>query len=123
MDNLSPEQIKQMINMLQSMLSATDTKSSEEQTEYKPIIKNKPSKKIKADRHNKFEDMMEHNLHKDDIAIDKALSVHAPTPRVRRYEPVSATCRVCGKKDSINPALISDTIDRYKCNKCARNAG
>lgn len=123
MDNqsLSPEQIKQMIAMLQGMLGDSNNSPPEEP---KTPIQTKPSRKIN-DRSfvNKFDTMSEFKLHKDDLTIDKALSVHSPTPRVRMFDPMVVTCRVCGKTESINPSMLSDSPGRYKCNDCARNPG
>lgn len=119
MDSMTPEQIQQMIAMLQKMLPETNT----EDTESKPAIKTKPSKQIKSSSINKFDEMVEAHLHKADIEIDKKLNKYGPTPRLRQFDPVNVVCRVCGKKDIINPSLLSDSIERYKCNQCARSAG
>lgn len=121
MDNLSPEQIQQMITMLQSMLPKTD--HDQPKTEEQHTIKTKPSKKPSREFVNKFDEMLESNLHKDDVIIDKALTKHAPTPRMRKYVPVDVKCRVCGKNEQINPALLNDMPERYKCNVCSRSAG
>lgn len=118
MDNLSPNQIKQMIELLQKMLP-------EEENNTKTINPN-PIKTINrrpVQTENKFDKMMESHMHKEDIEIDKRLRKYEPTPRVRSFDPIDVTCRVCGKKDSINPTLLSDSIDRYKCNNCSRSAG
>jgi hypothetical protein len=135
MDELSPEQIKLMIQMLQKMLpevsKKTKTSSSQhveedEEEEYKarpPRKQNSSSKKKTNNRHNKFEEMMEMNMHKEDILIDKKLRIHPTVPRARRFKTVKATCRVCGKSEEINPGLVPESIDRYKCNKCSTSAG
>ena len=85
-------------------------------------IKNRASRRPKQTE-NKFDSMMEAHLHKEDIEIDKKLKKYDPTPRTRNFDPAKVVCRVCGKKEEINPALLSDTVDRYKCNNCARSAG
>lgn len=116
MDNLTPEQIKQMISMLQQMLpkeNSSDIDMSE------PITKSNP----KSQFANKFDQMQESRLHKEDIAVDKALSVYAPTPRTRPFYPFNVQCRVCGKQESINPIVLHDAPDRYKCNVCSRSPG
>lgn len=124
MDNtsLSPEQIKQMIVMLQGMLGQN---ASQQDTETTSPIATKPSRKIATNKSfvNKFDSMAESKLHKDDLAIDQALSVHSPTPRSRTFDPINVHCRVCGKKEQINPSMLSDSPSRYKCNDCARNPG
>lgn len=134
--DLDPKQIQQMIALLQAMLPAVS--DSEDTTEEKPATKkpkanNKtPKNNIKTKRHkrptdtthtNIFDTMMESRLHKEDSRIDKLLCVNEPTPRVRKFIPLEVTCRVCGKKDKINPVLLTDSQERYKCNKCARSAG
>lgn len=130
MDNLSPEQIKQMISMLQSMLPQnTISEEENEQTRAEnntSNIKTASPKKVNNKNKafiNKFDEMMESRLHQEDKAIDKILSVHSPTPRVRSFEPINVVCRVCGKKDSINPNILSESPSRYKCNNCARSPG
>lgn len=118
-DSMSPQQIKQMIAMLKQMLP----EDNEEQEKVKESpIKNKASRKPKQTE-NKFDSMMEAHLHKEDIEIDRKLKKYDPTPRIRHFDPISVVCRVCGKKEEVNPALLSDTVDRYKCNNCARSAG
>lgn len=125
MDNLSPEQIQQMIMMLQSMLPKQQETDGQitQQENIQQAIKTKPSRKQKEVFMNRFDEMIESNLHKDDVVIDKALTKHAPTPRMRKYTPVDVKCRVCGKNEQINPSLLNDTPERYKCNACARSAG
>lgn len=129
MDNFSPDQIKAMIAMLQNMLP----QNTEEQAQSKSThtIKkrttnkknNTDTKKKKSDRPNKFMDMPEMNMHKEDILVDKKLSVQPPVPRARPFNMVNAICRVCGKREEVNPGLIHDGVDRYKCNKCSSSAG
>lgn len=126
MDNLSPEQIQQMITMLQAMLPKENNErppSEESHAHTQDAIRTKPSRKQTREFVNKFDEMLESNLHKDDIIIDKALTKHAPTPRMRKYVPVDVKCRVCGKSEQINPALLNDMPERYKCNVCSRSAG
>ena len=118
-ESMSPKQIKQMISMLKQMLP--------EDNDEEPV-KEKPQPIRTVDRkprqtENKFDQMMEAHLHKEDIAIDQKLKKFDPTPRIRAFDPINVVCRVCGKKESINPALLQDTVERYKCNNCARSAG
>lgn len=118
--DLTPDQIKQMISMLQQMLPSDNTE--EAQAEPNATIKTK-SVKINTQRpHNKFVDMPEMDMHKEDKQIDAKLAIHPPVPRNRSNPLVSAICRVCGKKDMVNRAIIGD-IERYKCNKCSISAG
>ncbi len=67
--------------------------------------------------------MPERNMHKDDTKIDKMLSQYSPTQRTREFSLIDVVCRVCGKHDSINPALAYDSGNRYKCNKCSKIPG
>jgi len=75
-----------------------------------------------SQRLNKFDSMAEKNMFRDDIAIDRKLSVQPPCPRTRSYATIDVSCRVCGKTDKVNPALVSEP-SRYKCNSCARSGG
>lgn len=130
MDNLSPEQIKAMIMMLQNMLpqdaptSTDESVHTEEINDQNSVIKTKKSRNLnQGNRINRFDEMMESKLHKADVLIDKKLQQFDPTPRTRAFQPLKVKCRVCGKTEEINPVLLSDTADRYKCNKCSRSAG
>lgn len=118
MADLTPEQIQQMIQMLQSMLPQENT---EETRNSSSINKSKISNKRTFV--NKFDQMQESRLHKEDVAIDKALSVYGPTPRTRHFDPIDVQCRICGKKDKINPSMLYDAPSRYKCNECSRSPG
>lgn len=118
MDNLTPDQIKQIIQMLQSMLPAEPV-TTETQEKPKPIASKSNTKTFI----NKFDQMQEAHLHKEDIAVDKVLSVYGPTPRTRHFDPIDVQCRVCGKKESINPNMLHDAPSRYKCNDCSRSPG
>jgi hypothetical protein len=125
--NLDPQQIQQMILMLQSMLPKQDNASSEQndlKTKKKtPRTNNKSKPSTSKSSNNKFDAMMEKRMHMEDIEIDKKLIVQPPVPRARPFNLVTAICRVCGKKETVNPVLITDSIDRYKCNKCSGAAG
>jgi hypothetical protein len=124
--NVDPDKIQAMISILQSMLETPESSSTtvveedqnpEKFTQIKPSIKN-------TNTWNKFDKMMEKHMHKEDIAIDKQLSVHPPVPRTRVYEPISVKCRVCGKTENINPQVATSAeIDRYKCNRCSISPG
>jgi hypothetical protein len=125
--NLNPQQIQQMILMLQAMLPKQDNTESE-QNDIKPKKKaprtnNKSKASTSKSSNNKFDEMMEKRMHKEDIEIDKKLIVQPPVPRSRPFNLVSVTCRVCGKKENVNPVLITDSLDRYKCNRCSGAAG
>lgn len=126
--NLDPQQIQQMINMLQAMLPKQNNDQpinsiSKPKKQKKNNTKDQFKTKSKTVRENKFDQMMEARMHKEDIEIDKKLAILPPVPRARPFEWVNAVCRVCGKREKVNPVLITDSIDRYKCNKCATGAG
>lgn len=133
----NPEQIKTLISVLQSLVDQTSKSSDQENDvasqEAEPTIKtrgrqkvggnNIKSKKISSQSVNKFEKMSEFRMHKDDCAIDKKLSKHPPVARMRDFEFVEATCRVCGKKEQVAPSLLFDAPSRYKCNNCSTQSG
>jgi hypothetical protein len=78
--------------------------------------------KSKTQTTNKFDNMPERNMFKEDIQIDRKLRVVDPCPRTRSFNTIEVSCRVCGKKDSINPVLVHEPT-RYKCNGCAKSGG
>lgn len=122
--DLTPEQIQQMIMMLQSMLPKSDNTDNTVDEE-EPFVSNIKTKKVSMKKNtfkNKFNNMPEKNMHKEDIVIDKKLSVNNPTPRRKANSLTEVQCRVCGKKETINAGLVIDKT-RYKCNSCAAGAG
>lgn len=128
MDNLTPDQIKAMIMMLQNMLpqqtSDGDNIVDDNEIEHTASTKRntKTGKKTKSAT-NKFNNMPEMHMHKDDIAIDKKLRTQPPVPRARPFKLIKVVCRVCGKREEVNPGLILESVDRYKCNKCSTSSG
>lgn len=130
-DLSNPQQIKQLIALLQGLLpkedSTDNTKPQNKTKKNKPLknnIKTKTRKRQEeTESYNKFLEMPEMNMHKSDVEIDKKLCRHPPTKRNREYEPIKAICRVCGKNELINSAILPDSSDRYKCNKCSSSSG
>jgi|LakMenE18May11ns_1017448.scaffolds.fasta_scaffold9257231_1 hypothetical protein len=124
---LDNDDIKQLIAILQKGLtdkSDDDTIVQDEPASKKPKRSPKTSKKVKEQKSsNKFDMMFEKNMHKEDVEIDKKLAKHPPSARSREFTPVEVTCRVCGKTEEVNPSLIYDAPNRYKCNKCSRTPG
>jgi hypothetical protein len=125
--SIDNQDIKQLITILQKMLSDNEdeqTNSSSEESNTLPVRTLKThNKKMSSTKHyNKFMDMPEKNMHKEDTEIDKRLSKGEPTPRTRSFNFVDVICRICGKKESISPALV-DSISRYKCNTCSTSSG
>jgi hypothetical protein len=141
MDNiqLNPEQIQQMILMLQQMLPVNNvslenvkrpkkTKSLSKRIPKSKTGRNNPikTKKINMTNHqheNKFLEMSEMDMHKSDAEIDKKLNKFPPTPRSRPFDLVKVTCRVCSKTEEVHPKLVLDSVDRYKCNSCSTSQG
>lgn len=125
--NLSnPEQIQQLISALQALLPKEQTDTNIKKTKNnKNNIKTKKSKSAKQidDCENKFLLMPEMNMHRSDIKIDKKLCQQPPTPRNRPFKHIEVTCRTCGKKEKVNPKILPESADRYKCNNCSTNAG
>lgn len=120
------QDIKQLINILQKMLNDNDDQSDvdepvQQQTNSAIKTKNRNMRTSNA-HHNKFTDMPEKNMHKEDIEIDKKLNTNKPTPRNRSFNFIDVRCRVCGKTESVNPVLV-DSINRYKCNNCSTSSG
>lgn len=123
---LDNEDIKQLIAILQRGLSDEIDSETQEQTPVtkkrkKQIQQKANSKKVFSS--NKFLEMPESGMHKDDSRIDKLLCKQPPVSRSRSYQPVTATCRVCGRKEEVNPSLITEGAARYKCNKCSTSEG
>lgn len=130
--SLNNEDIKQLIAILQRGLSSDeeDSINIESTTKKSPKIRNperdtkkKRSSKQKSSAYNKFDAMPEHNMHRDDSKIDQLLIKYPPTQRSREFEHIDVVCRVCGRKESVNPVLVHESPNRYKCNKCAKIPG
>jgi hypothetical protein len=117
---LDNDDIKQLIQILQKGLSDNDN-STEDEPERIPTKKRKVNKNKQSN--NKFISLGFHNLHKEDIAVDKLLKNKSKTPRNRSFKPIKVRCRVCGREESINPSLLYEAPDRYKCNKCSSSPG
>lgn len=135
----NPEQIKALISVLQGLVDQNDTPKEEEQKKHVADKKNGAtiktrggrkvsgnnigSKKISSSSTNEFEKMSEFRMHKDDCLIDKKLCKHPPVARMRDFEFVEVTCRICGKKEEVAPSLVFDAPSRYKCNNCSTQSG
>jgi hypothetical protein len=130
--SLNNDDIKQLIAILQRGLT-DDSKHTD--PDIKPNTKSKrkrtqdtSAKKkrgvVESDAsYNKFDAMPEHSMHRDDSRIDQLLIKYPPTQRSREFEYIDVVCRVCGRKESVNPVLVHDAPNRYKCNKCAKVPG
>ena len=128
-EQLSEAQIKQMIGMLKAMLPEDDAKPTEKAVATSPqATKSVPIRNAGPDyrngqHYNKFEDMAEREMYKQDTEIQKKLSQYDPVPRTRRSQMIDATCRICGKKETVSAQLLHEGAARYKCNDCARGSG
>lgn len=93
-------------------------------TESKPIRNKKTSssKKNRSHSNNKFDSMPEKNMFREDVEIDRKLSVVEPCPRTRSFRTIEVSCRVCGQTDKLNPVLVNEPT-RYKCNNCSKSGG
>lgn len=133
---LNNDDIRQLIAILQKGLCDTDSdnltekqqkiqyEETDQENEEESIVNTKSVRKTKkGSSKNKFLSMGVKDLHKEDTAIDQLLNSNPPTARTRKFSSVNVTCRSCGKKESISPLLLHDSVDRYKCNKCSTNPG
>ena len=127
----NPNEIKKLIALLQSMVDTAgtsgdhSTEQDADEDESSSTMKTRSRKlnsKGKKPFKNKFLNMSEKNMHKEDIEFDKKVAKHSPVPRNRTFERIKITCRVCGKSENVAPALV-ESIQRYKCNQCSTQAG
>ena len=131
-----PEKIQQLIDLLGSLLPETELEpqAAKKKTTKKKATKKKTSttkkprntrkKPEEQESTNKFLDMPEMNMHKEDGKIDKQLQQFPPTPRSRpSVQNVSVRCRICGKEETISQGLLFEGANRYKCNKCYPQSG
>lgn len=120
----NPEQIKGLIAILQQLLPTDTPSKPDANDQFSDPIRTKGSRKSIQSRPNKFVDMPEKNMHKEDSKIDQLLSVNPPVARAREFATINVTCRVCGKTEDIPPSLATaDSKTRYKCNNCSTSAG
>jgi hypothetical protein len=121
----NPEQIKNLIQVLQTLLpqATGDTETEDREEEFSAPIKTRGSKTRPKQAKNKFTDMPELNMHKEDVAIDKKLAKFPPVSRARQFELVDVKCRVCGRTETVSPSLVFEGLERYKCNNCSTSAG
>jgi hypothetical protein len=130
----NPENLKLLINLLQSLLPNDDNtqvssdvpeKNSRKPKTAPTKLKTKSRQRKGSDDEfeNRFSSMPEFSMHKEDAAVDKKLSKHPPVARMREFEPVEVTCRICGKTEIVSPGLVFEGASRYKCNNCATQAG
>ena len=117
MDLSNSAEIKQLISLLENLL---EKNSNEPESKIKTKTTRGDNRKRTK---NKFIDMPEKDMHKNDTKIDQKLCVSPPTPRPRKSKPVKAKCRVCGKTESVSSNVIPESTERYKCNKCSATAG
>lgn len=125
---LNNDDIKQLIAILQRGLSTDDAEESVSDEPSQPVKKTRQNKtapkasKPKKKYLNKFNNMPEFNMCKEDVEIDKKIRKPPPSERKPPFNFVKVQCRLCGKKEKVAPTLV-ESIERYKCNKCATGAG
>jgi hypothetical protein len=118
---LDNEDIKQLIAILQRGLTPDD--SDEIEAPQKKTTRNsKPKAAAKPKTKNKFDNMPEFEMFKEDTEFDRKIKKPLPSARLRAFEPIKVRCRVCGKNEKVAPNLV-ESIERYKCNKCSTGAG
>jgi hypothetical protein len=120
-----PEKLKQLISLLSSLLPEDETEEELVDSKKKksdPIKNNSRKLNTRSARENKFLDMPEANMHKEDCLIDKKLQKYPPSLRNRPVNFVKVKCRVCGKTEEISENVV-DSTERYKCNNCSTSAG
>ena len=124
----NPEQIKQLINLLSGLLPS-DSDSSDEKpktrkrTTRKKTVSTSKKQPKKPQRENKFTDMPESQMFKEDPALAKKLYKQPPMRRRPKKGQTQAQCRICGKKENVSPGLLFGGIERFKCNKCSATPG
>jgi hypothetical protein len=116
---LDNDDIKALIAILQKGLDDQENIEVAKPKTIKPKSKATIKKKKTS---NKFEQMTEFSMCKEDTEFDKKIKKPPPSVRNRTFDFVKAKCRVCGKTEKVAPSLI-ESIDRYKCNKCSTGAG
>ena len=129
------ETIEQIVDLLRSLVEDDEpqeetkptnrkkkTAKKKTTTRKKPTTARTKTAPAKATSSNKFDSMPERNMFRDDVAIDKKLNVQPPSPRTRTFNTIDVSCRSCGKRESVNPALVHDHA-RYKCNTCSQSGG
>jgi len=128
----NPEQIKQMITLLSSLLETINQNTTVENTTEKVVstnaIKNskkqtKVRKNKKAPEDNKFLSMPEANMFKEDPNVAEKLYRQSPIARTRKNQTIKAKCRICGKEEEVRASLLYGGLERFKCNKCSTTPG
>jgi hypothetical protein len=117
-----PKKLQELISLLSSLLPEEDNDENEDTLPEDPIKDSSKKFNNKKKRVNKFADMPEANMHKEDIEIDKKLCKYPPTARNRPVDFVEVTCRVCNKTEKISANMV-DSRERYKCNNCSTSPG
>ena len=125
----NPEQLKKFIAALSSLLPPEENnvpekpKAKKTRTTKKTTRKTTNKTRTSEERHNKFLDMAENNMFKEDPKVAKKLYNQPPMKRRSKKAKLSVTCRICGKREEISSSLLYGDKDRYKCNKCCSSAG
>jgi hypothetical protein len=121
----NPDQIKQIIGVLSSLLDAAQQADDNKVPETKAARSVSKTKKTKTkiQRENKFISMPEARMHKEDPELAQKLYKQPPIARNRKNQTMKAKCRVCGREEKIQSSLLYGGIERFKCNKCSTTPG
>ena len=121
MADLDTHKLKQLMMAMIDVIEQSENKNDHQNKDSPPIIEDAiiKDKQIKTGnkRPNLFESMIEKDMHKSDIAIDKKLCSQPPTVRARPVSMIDAQCCICGKRETVSKRLLIDG-GRYKCNNC-----
>jgi ribosomal protein S27E len=118
---LDNDAILQLIGILQSALTKDDKEPSAPKKRGKKKTVSTPRKKKSS---NKFDNMPESQMCKEDLEFDRKVKKPSPSVRMRDYESelINVRCRSCGDTEKVHSSLVQSK-DRYKCNKCSTGAG
>lgn len=125
---LDNDAILQLIDILQSALTKDDKEPPAPKKRGKKKTVAKKQKPVSTPRKkkssNKFDNMPESQMCKEDLEFDRKVKKPAPSVRMRDYESelINVRCRSCGESEKVHSSLVQST-DRYKCNKCSTGAG
>lgn len=93
---LDNDDIKALIAILQKGLSGDD--NDEAVTSKRKSQRSSKPRQTKKKSTNKFDNMPEFGMCKEDVEIDRKIKKPPPSLRNRPFEPIKVQCRVCGKK-------------------------
>lgn len=72
---------------------------------------------------NKFDEMSEAVMHKEDSKVDKLLNRRDPIARVRPGTLIKVVCKKCKAEETVSNKLLNSESSGYKCNRCSGTEG